>query len=82
MAIQLDHFIVPCRNQVASAKLLAELLGVPWAKTGIGPFSPVYVNEGLTLDFIESDEAFPVHHYCFRVDQAEFDAIRERIEAA
>jgi hypothetical protein len=29
MSIQLDHFIVPCHNQVASAKLLAELLDVP-----------------------------------------------------
>jgi hypothetical protein len=26
MAIDLDHTIVPCRDQVASAKLLAELL--------------------------------------------------------
>jgi catechol 2,3-dioxygenase-like lactoylglutathione lyase family enzyme len=81
MAIQLDHFIVPCRDQVASAKLLAELLGVPWAKAGVGPFSPVYVNDGLTLDFIQTDEAFPVHHYCFRVGQAEFDAILGRIKA-
>ena len=82
MRIQLDHAIVPCRNQVASAKLLAELLGVPWAESGIGPFSPVYVNDGLTLDFIETDEAFPIYHFCFRVSQSEFDAILGRIEAA
>ena len=82
MAVQLDHFIVPCRDQVASAKLLSELLGVPWAKAGVGPFSPVYVNDGLTLDFIQTDEAFPVHHYCFRVNQAEFDAILGRLKAA
>jgi catechol 2,3-dioxygenase-like lactoylglutathione lyase family enzyme len=82
MAVQLDHFIVPCRDQVASAKLLGELLGVPWAKAGVGPFSPVYVNDGLTLDFIQTDEAFPVHHYCFRVGQTEFDAILGRLKAA
>jgi catechol 2,3-dioxygenase-like lactoylglutathione lyase family enzyme len=82
MAVQLDHFIVPCRDQVASARLLAEFLGVPWAKAGVGPFSPVYVNDGLTLDFIQTDEAFPVHHYCFRVNQAEFDAILGRLKAA
>ena len=29
MVILLDHFIVPCRNQVASTRLLAELLGLP-----------------------------------------------------
>ena len=82
MSVQLDHFIVSCRNQVASAKRLAELLGVPWAETGAGPFSPVYLNDGLTLDFIETDESFPVEHFCFRVSPTEFDAILRRIKAA
>jgi catechol 2,3-dioxygenase-like lactoylglutathione lyase family enzyme len=82
MAIELDHFIVPCRDQVGAARLLAGLLDVPWAETTLGPFSPVYLNDGLTLDFQETDEDFPVSHYCFRVSQAEFDAIRARIEAA
>jgi hypothetical protein len=82
MAVHLDHVIVPSRRQVASAKLLAELLGVPWAETGAGPFSPVYVNEGLTLDFQETDEQFPVYHFCFRVGPEEFDAILSRIKAA
>jgi hypothetical protein len=82
MTIQLDHTIVPSHSQVASAKLLAELLGVPWAATGAGPFSPVYVNDGLTLDFIDTDEGFPAYHFCFRVEQAEFDAILTRIKAA
>ncbi len=82
MTIHLDHTIVPSRNQIASAKLLAELLDVPWAASSIGPFSPVYVNDGLTLDFIDTDEDFPVYHFCFRVTQQDFDAILERIKAA
>lgn len=82
MTIHLDHTIVPSRNQIASAKLLAELLGVPWAASSIGPFSPVYVNDGLTLDFIDTDEDFPVYHFCFRVTQQDFDAILGRIKAA
>ena len=82
MAVQLDHFIVPCRNQIASAKLLAELLGVPWAETSLGPFSPVFINDGLTLDFQQTDEAYPIAHYCFRVSQTEFDDILARIQAA
>lgn len=82
MTVHLDHVIVSARNKVASAKLLGELLDVPWAETGVGPFAPVYVNEGLTLDFFETDEAFPVEHFCFRVTQAEFDAILGRIKAA
>ena len=82
MPIELDHTIVPSRNQVASAKRLAELLGVPWAKSAIGPFSPVYVNEGLTLDFIETKESFPIYHFCFRVSQKDFEAILGRVKAA
>jgi catechol 2,3-dioxygenase-like lactoylglutathione lyase family enzyme len=82
MTVHLDHLLVPSRNRVASAGRLAQLLGVPWAESGVGPFSPVYVNDGLTLDFDEMDEAFPPHHYCFRVDEDEFDAILGRIRAA
>jgi catechol 2,3-dioxygenase-like lactoylglutathione lyase family enzyme len=82
MSIQLDHFIVSSRSRVASARQLAELLGVAWAEQGLGPFSPVYLNDGLTLDFFETDEDFPVEHYCFRVSPVEFDAILGRIKAA
>lgn len=82
MTIELDHTIVPSRSQVKSAKLLAELLGVSWAEKSVGQFSPVYVNSGLTLDFQETDEDFPIYHFCFRVGEEEFDSILERIKAA
>ena len=82
MTIALDHVIVSARDQRASAKLLADLLGVPWAATGVGPFSAVYVNDGLTLDFIDDDGPFPIQHFCFRVDDAAFDAILGRLQAA
>lgn len=58
------------------------LYSVPWAESGVGPFSPVYINDGLTLDFDESEGDFPVQHYCFRVTQPEFDEILGRIRAA
>ena len=80
MAIQLDHLIVPSHDPVAGAKSLAGLLGVPWQESQ-GPFTPVYVNETLTLDFADGKQ-FEAHHYCFRVSEAEFDAILGRIEAA
>jgi len=82
MAIELDHTIVSARNQRASAKLLADLLGVRWAETGPGPFSPVYLNDGLTLDFIDDEGPFPVQHFCFRVGQEQFDSILGRLKAA
>ena len=82
MAVQLDHFIVPIRDRIASARLLGELLGVPWAESGVGPFSPVYLNDGLTLDFDEAEGSFPTQHYCFRVAQPDFDAVLERLKQA
>ena len=82
MSVHLDHLMVPSRDKAAAAKLLAELLGVPWSETGVGPFAPVYVNDGLTLDFDEWTGPIPLIHYCFRVDEAGFDAILGRIEAA
>jgi hypothetical protein len=81
VSIQLDHVIVPARDRRASAELLATLLGVPWSESGVGPFCPVYVNEGLTLDFDQADGPVPIQHYCFRVSEAEFDGIVERIKA-
>lgn len=81
MAIELDHCIVPARDRRAAAALLAHLLDVPWAEEGGGPFSPVFVNDGLTLDFDQAEGAFPVQHYCFRVSEQAFDAILGRIRA-
>jgi catechol 2,3-dioxygenase-like lactoylglutathione lyase family enzyme len=82
MKLELDHILVPARNRVASAKRLAEILGVPWAEVGVGPFSPVYLNDGLTLDFDESNADFKPGHYCFRVSEAEFDEVLDRIRAS
>lgn len=79
---ELDHILVPAKDRNAAAKLLAELLGAPWSKTGVGPFSPVFVNDGLTLDFDEWPAPIPLIHFAFRVGEAEFDAILARINAA
>ena len=82
MTVHLDHVMVSCHDRVAAAKLLADLLDVPWSATGVGPFSPVFVNAGLTLDFDETPEPYSLIHYCFRVEPDEFDAILGRIRAA
>ncbi len=80
MAIQLDHIIVPSHNRVDGARLLAGLLDVPWAESQ-GSFTPVYVNETLTLDFADREQ-FESHHVCFGVSEGEFDAILARMQAA
>lgn len=79
MTVELDHTIVPARDRYASAQLLAAILGVAWAESGVGPFCPVYVNEGLTLDFDQAEGQFPIQHYCFRVGEGEFDGILARL---
>ena len=81
MTVELDHAIVPSRDRRAAAELLAELLGVPWSESGVGPFCPVYVNAGLTLDFDQAEGLLPVQHYCFRVSDAEFVGILARLKA-
>lgn len=82
MTVELDHVIVPSHHRDESAKLLAKLLGVPCGPAAAGPFFAVYVNDGLTLDFIQTDEQLPIHHYCFRVQERDFDQILARIQAA
>jgi catechol 2,3-dioxygenase-like lactoylglutathione lyase family enzyme len=79
MSVQLDHTTVWARDRRASAALLAAILGVAWSETGVGPFCPVYVNDGFTLDVDQAEGDFPVQHFCFRVGDAEFDAIVARL---
>jgi catechol 2,3-dioxygenase-like lactoylglutathione lyase family enzyme len=78
--IGLDHVIVPSHNRLKAAKFLAGLLGVPW-EASQGNFTPVYVNQSLTLDFADREQ-FEGHHLCFRVGDEEFDGILGRIQAA
>ncbi|HEY4069349.1 MAG TPA: VOC family protein [Burkholderiaceae bacterium] len=80
MSIALDHLIVPSRDRRAAAARIAFILDVPWSEAGIGPFCPVYVNEELTLDIDQVEGGvLPVLHYCFRMDDAEFDALVRRL---
>jgi len=79
MAIVLDHTIVPARDKEESARFFARIFGLPYAGTA-SHFAPVQVNETLTLDF-DTDDDFKMHHYAFKVSEAEFEAIFARIEA-
>jgi catechol 2,3-dioxygenase-like lactoylglutathione lyase family enzyme len=80
MTIQLDHLIVPSRDPIASAQRLAGLLGVPW-QASQGNFTPVYVNDATTLDFARREQVEALH-VCFRIGDAEFDAIFARLQRA
>ena len=63
MTIQLDHFIVPSRVKLASAKLLAKLLGVGWQHAEVGLIAQVQANDALILDFMDKTGLLPAHHH-------------------
>ena len=42
-------------------------------------FIPVQVNNRLSFDFDDAGD-FEIHHYAFKVDESEFDAIFSRLE--
>src|SRR5689334_759565 len=80
MAVQLDHTIVPARDKHESARFLADVLGLP-DPVAMGPFVGVEVDQGLTLDFADADGDIRPIHYAFRVTDAEFEAVFERVRA-
>jgi len=79
MTIVLDHTIVPARDKEESARFFARIFGLAYDGTH-SHFAPVRVNETLTLDF-DTDDDFKMHHYAFKVSEAEFDAIFGRVKA-
>jgi len=78
MSVRLNHTIVWCRDQKRSARFLTEILGRP-ASVRFGPFLVVEVDNGVSLDFHDSDEDVAPQHYAFLIDEADFDAIFARI---
>ncbi|GAB2856167.1 VOC family protein [Actinocorallia aurea] len=78
--VRLDHTVVNASDRTVSATFLAGILGL---KVGAptGPFVPVVVDGGLTLDFYTYTGG-PVQsqHYAFRVPAAEFDTMIDRLE--
>ena len=81
MTIELNHTIVPAHDKVSSAKFFARIFGLSFDEGAVGYFMPVKVNKALTLDFEGVVDRFDVHHYAFKVSEAEFDAIFGHIQA-
>lgn len=74
----LNHLIIPAKDKNASAKFLADILGVE-AGPEWGPFVPVRTANGVTLDFVDSKD-LRTQHYAFLVDDREFDAGLSRLK--
>ena len=79
--IALDHTHVPSRDMDAAARQFAYILGLEYG----GPsdwYAGVRVNETFAVMFVNYMEPTEVHHYAFRVDDADFDAILARVKDA
>jgi catechol 2,3-dioxygenase-like lactoylglutathione lyase family enzyme len=77
MTVTLDHTIIQAIDNIASARFLANILGVP------GPdrpahFTPVVTDNDVVLDFMTVGNVLP-QHYAFTVSPAEFDAAYGRV---
>jgi catechol 2,3-dioxygenase-like lactoylglutathione lyase family enzyme len=78
MSVELNHTIVWCRDRRRSSSFLAEILGRP-APASFGPFHVVELDNGISLDFHETDGAIAAQHYAFLIDDADFDSVFDRI---
>jgi catechol 2,3-dioxygenase-like lactoylglutathione lyase family enzyme len=81
MTVELNHTIVAAHDKKASARFLADLLGLE-VSPPYGPFVPVGIPNGVTLDYLDTDGAITPQHYAFLVSEEEFDRIFARIRAA
>ncbi|MDT0463004.1 MULTISPECIES: VOC family protein [Streptomyces] len=81
MAVELNHTIVAAHDKQASARFLADLLGLEVAPE-YGPFVPVQMPNGVTLDYMDTDESITPQHYAFLVSEDDFDTIFTRVRQA
>jgi catechol 2,3-dioxygenase-like lactoylglutathione lyase family enzyme len=77
MTVELNHTIVPSRDKHASARFLADVLGLP-VGAEVGPFVQVELGNGVTLDFMNRTDVSS-QHYAFLVDDETFDAAYKKL---
>ncbi|MGW0704078.1 VOC family protein [Streptomyces sp. NPDC002867] len=81
MSVEFNHTIVFAKDNRESAAFLAHVLGLEVGQEW-GPFIPLALSNGVTLDFATLGDEVPLQHYAFLVSEDEFDGIFRRIEEA
>lgn len=79
MSVRFNHTIVHSRAKEASARFLADILGLQEPKP-FGHFLVVDLDGEASLDFVDAGGMeFDTQHYAFLVAEADFDRIIGRI---
>ncbi|KAB8163357.1 VOC family protein [Streptomyces sp. 3MP-14] len=77
MPVELNHTIVPARDPEASARFLADILGLS-VDPPVAHFTPVTLANEVSLDYDRFDDFAP-NHYAFLLGEREFDAALARL---
>lgn len=79
MPVTIDHVAIPCRDIAASARLLAELLGLEVESEGTeGEFLCIPLGAGARLLFQPVEQPAP-QHVAFHVGDGEFAEVVRRL---
>ena len=68
MGVQLNHTIVWCTDKQKSTRFLMDILGLP-SPIEFGQMLVVQLENGVSLDFFESDSAISMQHYAFLISE-------------
>ncbi|MGE0174576.1 MAG: VOC family protein [Oligoflexales bacterium] len=78
--VELNHTIVHAQDKKESAQFMSDVLGLPKPEP-FYHFLVVRTGNGVSLDFLQTEESIQIQHYAFLVSDAEFEAIFGRIQA-
>ena len=74
MSIELNHTIVHVKDRWAAARDVGGVLGLPDAQA-YGPFAELKLDNGASLDFMDTDGEVNGQHYAFLVGEDDFDQV-------
>jgi hypothetical protein len=78
MSIELNHTIVHVKDRWSAAGDVGSVLGLPEARA-YGPFAELMFDNGVSLDFMDTEAEICGQHYAFLVSEEEFDLIQGRL---
>jgi len=78
MSVELNHTIVWCRDKQKSTRFLTDILDLP-SPVEFGQMLVVQLANGVSLDFLNSEDLISMQHYAFLIGEDEFDRVFARI---